>query len=208
MTVLSHDYWATRLGANPAILNETIIVNGQALTIVGVAPRGFASTTLGSEPRVFVPLTMRAQMSPGWNGFDNRQSYWAYLFGRLKPGVSIEQARAGINSVYQPIITDVEAKIYLQKGDYAKVIPPWEIALRLTDKFKYLSENSVQELIYYLAQIYYQEASTSKVRSAQKEGFAKATSYLERWIANSKKPPGDVRPLGSILIAGLLPTYR
>ena len=114
VTVLSHDYWATRLGGNPAVLNETIIVNGQALTIVGVAPRGFASTTLGSEPRVFVPLTMRAQMSPGWKGFDNRQSYWAYLFGRLKPGVSIEQARAGINSVYQPIITDVEAP--LQKG--------------------------------------------------------------------------------------------
>jgi predicted permease len=114
VTVLSHDYWTTRLGANPAVLNETIIVNGQALTIVGVAPRGFASTTLGSEPKVFVPLTMRALMSPGWKGFDNRQSYWAYLFGRLKPGVSIEQARAGINSVYQPIITGVEAP--LQKG--------------------------------------------------------------------------------------------
>jgi predicted permease len=114
VTVLSHDYWTTRLGANPAVLNETIIVNGQALTIVGVAPRGFASTTLGSEPKVFVPLTMRAQMTPGWKGFDNRQSYWAYLFGRLKPGVSIEQARAGLNSVYQPIINDVEAP--LQKG--------------------------------------------------------------------------------------------
>jgi predicted permease len=114
VTVLSHDYWTTRLGANPAVLNETIIVNGQALTIVGVAPRGFASTTLGSEPKVFVPITMRALMSPGWKGFDNRQSYWAYLFGRLKPGVSIEQARAGINSVYQPIITGVEAP--LQKG--------------------------------------------------------------------------------------------
>jgi predicted permease len=114
VTVLSHDYWATRLGANPAVLNETITVNGQALTVVGVAPRGFAGTTLGSDPKVFVPLTMRALMSPGWKGFENRQSYWAYLFGRLKPGVSLEQARAGINSVYAPIIRDVEAP--LQKG--------------------------------------------------------------------------------------------
>jgi predicted permease len=117
VTVLSHDYWTTRLGANPAVLNETIIVNGQALTIVGVAPRGFASTTLGSEPKVFVPLTMRAQMTPGWKGFDNRQSYWAYLFGRLKPGVSIEQARAGLNSVYQPIINDVEAPLQKAMSD-------------------------------------------------------------------------------------------
>ena len=114
VTVLSHDYWSTRLGSNPMVLNETIIVNGQALTIVGVAPRGFSSTTLGSEPKVFVPLTMRGLMSPGWKGFDNRQSYWAYLFGRLKPGVSIDQARAGINSVYAPIVNDVEAP--LQKG--------------------------------------------------------------------------------------------
>lgn len=114
VTVLSHDYWSTRLGASPAVLNETIIVNGQALTIVGVAPRGFASTTLGSEPKVFVPLTMRALMSPGWTSYDNRQNYWAYLFGRLKPGVSIDQAREGINNVYRPIINDVEAP--LQKG--------------------------------------------------------------------------------------------
>src|SRR5215212_7806135 len=114
VTVLSHDYWSTRLGANSAVLNETITVNGQALTVVGVAPRGFAGTTLGSDPKLFVPLTMRALMSPGWKGFENRQSYWAYLFGRLKPGVSLEQARAGINSVYAPIIRDDEAP--LQKG--------------------------------------------------------------------------------------------
>jgi predicted permease len=114
ITVLSHDYWTTQLGASASALNETIIVNGQALTIVGVAPRGFSGTTLGSEPKVFVPLTMRALMSPGWKGFDNRQSYWAYLFGRLKPGMTIAQAREGINNVYRPIINDVEAP--LQKG--------------------------------------------------------------------------------------------
>ncbi len=114
VTVLSHDYWTTTLGSNPAVLNDTIVVNGQALTIVGVAPRGFSGTTLGNQPKLFVPLTMRGLMIPGWKGFDNRQSYWAYLFGRLKPGVTIDQARAGLNGIYRPIITDVEAP--LQKG--------------------------------------------------------------------------------------------
>jgi putative ABC transport system permease protein len=114
VTVLSHDYWTTTLGSNPAVLNDTIIVNGQTLTIVGVAPRGFSGTTLGNTPKVFVPLTMREQMVPGWKGFDNRQSYWAYLFGRLKPGVSIDQARTGLNTLYHSIINDVEAP--LQKG--------------------------------------------------------------------------------------------
>jgi predicted permease len=114
VTVLSHAYWTTRLGADPGVLNQTLIVNGQRMTIVGVAPRGFNSTTLGIEPEVFVPVTMRELMVPGWKGFDNRRSYWAYLFARLKPGVSIEQARAAMNGIYRPIINDVEAP--LQKG--------------------------------------------------------------------------------------------
>jgi predicted permease len=114
VTVLSHDYWTSTFGSTHAVLNDTIVVNGQSLTIVGVAPRGFTGTTLGSEPKVFVPLTMRGLMIPGWKGFDNRQSYWAYLFGRLKPGISIDQARAGLNNVYRPIVNDVEAP--LQKG--------------------------------------------------------------------------------------------
>jgi putative ABC transport system permease protein len=114
IAVLSHDYWVSTFGSSPAVLNDTIVVNGQALTIIGVAPRGFSGTTLGNEPKVFVPLTMRGLMIPGWKGFDNRQSYWAYLFGRLKPGTTIDQARAGLNNLYRPIINDVEAP--LQKG--------------------------------------------------------------------------------------------
>jgi predicted permease len=81
---------------------------------VGVAARGFKSTTLGAEPEVFVPISMREQLSPGWKGFEDRRSYWAYLFARLKPGVSIDQARTAMDGVYRPIITDVEAP--LQKG--------------------------------------------------------------------------------------------
>ena len=114
VAVLSHSYWENQLGADPAVLGQPIIVNGQSMTIIGVAPRGFEGTTLGTRPRVFVPLTMRALMNPGWRGFENRQSYWAYLFARLEPGVSIDQARRAVNAIYRPIITDVEAP--LQKG--------------------------------------------------------------------------------------------
>jgi hypothetical protein len=74
VAVLSHSYWETRHGSSPDVLNEAIVVNGQALTIVGVAPRGFDGTTLGSRPAVFVPLTMRGLMYPGFQGFENRRS--------------------------------------------------------------------------------------------------------------------------------------
>ena len=114
MVVLSHDYWRSRFELNPKILNQTLIVNGQALIVIGVAPQGFQGTTLGNRYDVFVPITMRGLMSPGFNGFENRRQYWAYLFARLRPGVSIEQAATAINGPYRAIINDVEAP--LQKG--------------------------------------------------------------------------------------------
>ena len=114
LAVLSYKYWETRLGRDQGILGQTLIVNGQPLTIIGVAPRGFSGTTLGSRPDVFVPISMRGLMDPGWTGFENRRSYWAYLFARLKPGVSLAQATTALNALYHPIITDVEAP--LQKG--------------------------------------------------------------------------------------------
>src|SRR5438105_5162230 len=113
VVVLSHAYWLRRFGGDPNILDQGLTVNGQSLTIVGVAPRGFDGTTLGMRPVVFAPITMRGFSQP-FKGFDNRRAYWAYLFARLKPGVSIEQARAAMTTPYRQIVADVEAP--LQKG--------------------------------------------------------------------------------------------
>jgi predicted permease len=114
VVVLSHAYWTTRFDRNPGVLNDTLIVNGQHLTIVGVAPEGFDGTTLGAKPQVFVPITLRGTMNGRFNSFHNRRSYWAYLFARLRPGVTIDEARTQLNVKYHAIINDVEAP--LQKG--------------------------------------------------------------------------------------------
>ncbi|HET9453476.1 MAG TPA: ABC transporter permease [Gemmatimonadaceae bacterium] len=114
VTVISHTYWETHLGSDPNVVGKTLLVNGQNMTIVGVGPKGFDGTTLGSRPYVFVPLTMRAVMSPGWRGFENRRQYWIYAFARLKPGVTIDQAKAAINAVYKPILLNTE--VPLQEG--------------------------------------------------------------------------------------------
>jgi len=115
VVVLSYDYWRTRFDQNRDVLNQPLIVNGQPLTIVGVAPRGFEGTTLGVKPQVFVPMTMRDAMESVFKGsLENRRSYWAYAFARLRPGVTVEQAVNTINVPYHAIINDVEAP--LQKG--------------------------------------------------------------------------------------------
>jgi predicted permease len=113
VVVLSYAYWQKRFALDPGVLNQPLIVNGQSMTIVGVAPRGFDGTTLGFKAAVFAPITMRG-FSQGFKGFDNRRSYWAYLFARLKPGVSIEQARIALATPYHTIVNDVEAP--LQQG--------------------------------------------------------------------------------------------
>jgi predicted permease len=114
VAVLSHATWTSRFGGDPKVLNQTVIVNGQSLTIVGVAPRGFDGTTLGTKPQVFVPMTLRGTMQPGFRSWDNRQHYSWYLFARLRPGVKIEAAREALNAQYRAIINDVEAP--LQRG--------------------------------------------------------------------------------------------
>jgi predicted permease len=114
VAVLSDSYWETRFGRNRDVLNQTLIVNGHPLTIVGVAPRGFYGTTLGARPQVFVPITLRGLMEPGFDRFAERRTYWAYLFARLRSSVTIEQARATMNARYHAIVNDVE--VPLQTG--------------------------------------------------------------------------------------------
>lgn len=114
VVVLSHDYWRGRFGGDPEVLNDTLIVNGEPMTIVGVAPAGFRGTTLGTQPEIFAPITLRGLTSPGFDDFDNRRSYWVYLFARLRPGIIPEQAASAVNVPYRAIVNEVEAP--LQEG--------------------------------------------------------------------------------------------
>lgn len=114
IVVLGYDYWENDLGADRSILNQSIIINGYPMTVVGVAPRGFNGTTLGSKPDVYVPLTMRTVLEPYWDGWENRRNYWIYAFGRLRDDVTVERATEAINGIYSPILQEVEVPLQLQ----------------------------------------------------------------------------------------------
>jgi predicted permease len=117
VVVLGHGFWTTSFAADPSVLNKTVKINGQTLTIVGVTPPKFDGTTLGQKPQVYVPVTLRAQMSPGWRAWSDRTVYWAYLFARLRPGVTIDTARQALNTQYHAIINDVEAPLQRDMSD-------------------------------------------------------------------------------------------
>jgi predicted permease len=112
VVVLSHEYWQSRFGGDPDVINQTLTVNGQPLTIIGVAPAGFSGTTIGSRPQVFVPLTLAWLLRPtATRTSEDRRTYWLYLFARLNPNVSADKAAAGINGLYSGILKDVEAPL-------------------------------------------------------------------------------------------------
>jgi predicted permease len=112
VVVLSHDYWRSRFGGDPNVVGEALTVNGQPLTVIGVAPAGFTGTSLGYRPLVFVPLTLRWLMTPTGTRDDNdRRSYWLHVFARLTPETTIEQASAVINTLHRGILDEVEAPL-------------------------------------------------------------------------------------------------
>jgi predicted permease len=104
--VLSFSYWQRRFGADPGILNQSILVNGHPFTVVGVAPPGFHSVVMGDTPDVFVPMTMKAEIIPGNKDLEDRRSSWLNIVGKLKPGTSREQAEASIGPLWYSIRTD------------------------------------------------------------------------------------------------------
>jgi predicted permease len=102
--VLSFSYWQSRFGGNPAILGQTIRVNNYPLTIVGVAQAGFEGIEPGLPAQIFIPMSMSAEVRPGFSAMFDRRQRWVNVYGRLKPGMTPEQAQAGLQPLFHQII--------------------------------------------------------------------------------------------------------
>ncbi|HLW52654.1 MAG TPA: ABC transporter permease [Candidatus Angelobacter sp.] len=106
VAVLSYGYWMRRFGGNSAVLNRQLNVNGTALTVVGVAQSGFSGVQIGQWPDIFVPLSMKAQMTPNWNGMEERGDHWLAIIGRLRRGFTATQAQAGLQAIYRSFLQE------------------------------------------------------------------------------------------------------
>jgi putative ABC transport system permease protein len=106
VVVLGYGYWQKHFGGDRRILNESLLINSQAMTVVGVVQSGFTGIQLGQVPDLYIPITMKHSITPSWNGLSDHQDYWVKLIGRLKPGMPREQAAAGIAPGYHALIVD------------------------------------------------------------------------------------------------------
>jgi predicted permease len=103
VAVASYSWWQ-RHGNDPATVGKTVRIEGTDYTIVGVAPQGFFGATVGESPDFWIPLSMEKEISPGWNGLNDKWFQSLYLIARLKPGVSAAQATANSNLLFKQYI--------------------------------------------------------------------------------------------------------
>lgn len=114
-------------------------------------------------------------------------------------------AKASPDSYDTAFLSDTLGKLYLQKGEYDKAVPPMEAALRLSERHpKFFRASTVQDMRYYLAQIYYQNSAAVKNPAQQLQGFSKANAFLELWLANSKRPNSESLQQDAVLFHAML----
>jgi predicted permease len=111
VVVLMHRYWVERFGADPEVIGRQLKLNQASFTIVGVAPPAFNGTLqVDQRPFVTVPIAFEPLLLGDRTAAakkDRPGLWWLNLMGRLKPGATIEQARASLNSTFEAMALEV-----------------------------------------------------------------------------------------------------
>ena len=110
LVLLTYDYWRQRFGGDPGIVGRSLIVNGHNMTVIGVVQPGFDGVELGYSSKIFIPIMMQDWIVVGNpKMLTDRRMRWVNAFGRLKPGVSIKQAKASLEP-YMHAMLEMEVK--------------------------------------------------------------------------------------------------
>jgi predicted permease len=106
VVVLSYSYWTTRFAADPKVIGQKMLVNNYPMTVVGVSAAGFHGVDPAKSPQIRVPVQMKPLMTPGWDDIGDRRSQWVQVFARLKPGFTLESAKASLQPLLSNILRD------------------------------------------------------------------------------------------------------
>ena len=121
LAVLSYSFWQTRFASDPSILGKSLVINGHNMTVIGVAQPGFDGVELGHASKVFVPIMMKAQMTPLWDAMKDRRWRWVNAFGRLAPGVTRQQAKAALQPFMHSLLEmEVKEPAFRNASSYDK----------------------------------------------------------------------------------------
>ncbi len=124
VVVLAGGYWSSHFGSDPKALNSRILVNGHPMTVIGILDRRFLGVQSGQMPDLYVPVAMKQQISPGFDGFADISGRWLNILARLKPGVSLEKAEAAARVLFKAVRNDNLARVRTmepgERADYLR----------------------------------------------------------------------------------------
>jgi predicted permease len=113
LVVLAYDYWKTRFAGDQAILGKTVSVHQHNMTIIGVAQPGFEGVELGFTPSFYMPMMMQKETFGNPDMLIDRRTRWVNAFGRMKPGVSMTQAKASLQPfMHSMLALEVQEKAF------------------------------------------------------------------------------------------------
>ncbi|HEX3684686.1 MAG TPA: ABC transporter permease [Bryobacteraceae bacterium] len=105
VAVLGYAFWSQKYGgAN--MIGQSVLVNNDAMTIVGIVSPGFRSLLSGQTPDIYLPISMAGLALPGFNGFDDPSAHWLTIVSRLRSGVSRARAQAALNPLFTSALRD------------------------------------------------------------------------------------------------------
>lgn len=111
VAVLSHRYWQERFGADPSVIGKQINLNRNPFTIIGVTPPGFTGALqVDHRPAISVPIAFQPVLESERPMIDRPGKpapWWLHVMGRLKPGATIEQARASLDGAFQALALEL-----------------------------------------------------------------------------------------------------
>ncbi len=120
VAVLSYGFWQRRFAGDPGIIGQKLIIHGYPFTVIGVIQPGFSGTDPGYAPEVRIPVMMSAKVGSSFD-LNDRRSRWVTAFGRLKPGISIKEAKASIQPFFHQILQmEVKEKAFAKASPYMK----------------------------------------------------------------------------------------
>ncbi|MGB2645668.1 MAG: ABC transporter permease [Candidatus Acidiferrum sp.] len=106
VAVLSYGYWQRKFGSDPAIIGKNIILDNNPIRVIGVTPPGFYGTEMAANPDIRVPMMMATIFRPiPANRLQNPRHSWLTILARRKPGISVAQARASLDTLYHQVLT-------------------------------------------------------------------------------------------------------
>ncbi len=104
VAVIGYEFWQERLGGARDVIGKQIRIEGRPFTIIGVTRKWFTGLTPGEPADVTVPITAMPIVISGLDSLDNRSSLWVEITGRLKNGITIDQARAQLQSFWPEVL--------------------------------------------------------------------------------------------------------